>query len=69
MAGPGAPARLRELARAWDVRLERVIETATSLVGFGSRAERRVVLKVVSGRHEEWDAGAVAAAFAGRGMV
>jgi len=61
--------RLEALSRAWSVSVRRVVETPTSLVAFGLRGEARVVLKVVSGPHEEWNAGAVVAAFAGHGMV
>lgn len=61
--------RLASLSRAWSVSVRRVVETPTSLVAFGLRGEVPVVLKVVSGPHEEWNAGAVVAAFAGHGMV
>ena len=61
--------RLAALSRAWSVSVRRVVETPSSLVAFGLRGETPVVLKVVSGPHEEWNAGAVVVAFAGHGMV
>ncbi|MGH7539761.1 MAG: hypothetical protein ACRELC_02060, partial [Gemmatimonadota bacterium] len=62
-------AGLATQARAWGVTLERVVATPTSLVGFGRRGEERVVLKSARAPHDEWDAGAVAAAFRGHGVV
>lgn len=58
-----------ELSREWSVAVERIVETPSSLVAFGVRGDASVVLKVVSGPHEEWNSGDVLAAFAGRGMV
>lgn len=67
--GLPAEARLETLSHRWGVSLHRTVETPGSLLGFGAREGRGVVLKVVRTPHEEWDAGAVVAAFAGHGMV
>jgi len=70
MAGPGdARRRLEDLSREWRVALHRTSETASSVIGFGERSGRPVVLKVATRRHDEWNAGRVVQAFAGRGMV
>jgi streptomycin 6-kinase len=66
-----SPANERLVAQSheWSVKVHRILETPSSLVAFGVRADTPVVLKVVSGWHEEWNAGKVVAAFAGHGMV
>lgn len=61
--------RADELARAWGVAAERVLETHSSLVLFGRRGPRPVVLKVVRRVDDEWRCGEVLEAFGGRGMV
>lgn len=61
--------RLEALANQWNVIYDDVLETATSLIAFGVQSERPVVLKVVRQPGDEWGAGAVAAAFAGNGVV
>lgn len=74
--GDGAPAdpadaarRLERRAREWRVRVERITETPTSLVAYGTRDGEATVLKVVRSPGEEWEGGRVAAAFRGRGVV
>ena len=64
-----ARARLLDLARAWHVTIERIVVTRAALVGFGVRQRDHVVVKVVSFPHDEWNGGAVAAAFCGSGVV
>jgi len=61
--------RLRTHAREWDVTVESVRETETSLIGFGARGAEQVVLKVARQPAEEWRAGALMAAFGGNGLV
>lgn len=64
-----AQQRFRELSEQWRVRLHRVTETPSSIIGFGRREDLPVVLRCVIGRDEEWHGGAVVKAFAGCGMV
>jgi hypothetical protein len=45
--------RLVALSHEWSVKVHRILETPSSLVAFGVRAETPVVLKVISGRREE----------------
>lgn len=61
--------RLEQLARDWRTTIERTTETLTSVVAYGSRGSEAVVLKVTKSAGDEWHAGALAAAFEGRGMV
>jgi streptomycin 6-kinase len=60
-----ANARLDQLARQWQVRIEAVRETATSTVAFGVRGHERVAIKVVRIECDEWNSGEVLAAFGG----
>jgi streptomycin 6-kinase len=60
---------LRSKAADWNVTLEEIRETPTSLLGFGRRAESRVVLKVTKQRGDESHSGEVLLAFAGDGAV
>ena len=61
--------RLSAVADDWCISVERTQETASSVLGFGTREGRRVVLKIVRPGCDEWHAGSVAAAFGGRGVV
>ena len=61
--------RLDERARAWGVAVEETLETQSSVVAFGRRGRRPVVLKVVRGPGDEWRGGEVLGAFAGRGTA
>ena len=61
--------RAGELARAWGVAVERTLETPSSLVAFGRRGARPVVLKVCRAAGDEWRSGEVLEAFGGRGAV
>lgn len=58
-----------ELARQWRVTIEESFETPTSLIAYGRRDGRRVVLKVVKHPGDEWRSGEIVNAFDGRGMV
>ena len=61
--------RLHAAADRWQVTIREIRETGTALLGFGVRAEEAVVIKIARAGGDEWKAGAVAAAFQGRGMV
>jgi streptomycin 6-kinase len=56
-------------AAEWNVKLEEVRETATSVLGFGVRDGRRVVLKLIKNVADELHSGAVLQAFGGEGAV
>ncbi len=56
-------------ADAWDVTLEEIRETPTSLLGFGTRAGLPVVLKLTKHSGDESNSGAVLRALAGEGVV
>lgn len=61
--------RLAELAQLWRVTIGRMRTTPGSIVAFGFRDDAPVLLKVSTHPHEEWRAGELISAFAGRGMV
>lgn len=61
--------RLQAKAREWNVTLEETRETATSLIGFGVRDGRRVVLKLSKQTGDEMHSGKVLRAFGGSGAV
>src|SRR5215467_5618481 len=61
--------RLERHAREWSVVVDNVVETNTSLIGYGRRESTAVVLKVVKHPGDEWLSGPVTDAFGGRGMV
>lgn len=66
--------RLGEHARAWRVNVEGVLETATSVIAFGTREvtaseNQSVVLKVIRQPGDEWCSGNVLAAFNGQGVA
>lgn len=57
------------LAREWRVELDESFDTPSSVITYGRRDGRRVVLKVVKRPNDEWRAGEILAAFGGRGVV
>jgi streptomycin 6-kinase len=66
--------RLSEHARAWCVKVEDVLETATSLIAFGTRdvtatENQSVILKVIKEPGDEWGSGDVLASFDGHGVA
>ena len=61
--------QLQVKAAAWNVTLEDTRETATSLLGFGVRAGRPVVLKMTKHAGDESHSGEVLKAFADDGAV
>jgi streptomycin 6-kinase len=56
-------------AAQWNVTVEETRETGTSLLGFGVRDGKRVVLKLITGAHDELHSGKVLRAFDGSGAV
>ena len=63
------PSRLEERAAAWRVCVEDLVDTPTSIIGFGQRDHHHVVLKVIKPSGNEWLSGQIVNAFAGRGVV
>jgi streptomycin 6-kinase len=61
--------RTHDLTRRWQVSVDEWIDTATSVIGFGQSKGQPAVLKVVKTQGDEWNAGAVAAAFGGQSVV
>ena len=61
--------RKADLTRRWRVSVEHWIDTPTSAIAFAERDGQPVVLKVVTTRGDEWNAGAIVAAFEGRRVV
>lgn len=60
--------QLHAKAAQWNVKLDDTLQTSTSLIGFGSRAGERVVLKLTR-LADELHSGKVLRAFAGSGAV
>jgi streptomycin 6-kinase len=56
-------------AAEWNVRIDEVRETQSSVLGFGVRDGRRVVLKLTKNADDELHSGAVLRAFGGDGAV
>src|ERR1700704_2941178 len=61
--------RLQALVQQWNVTVEYTKETDSSILGFGTRRDQPVVLKLVKSEGDEWHSGEVLAAFQGRGVV
>ena len=61
--------QLQVKAAAWNLTIEETRETPTSLLGFGVRAGRAVVLKIAKHAGDESHSGEVLKAFAGDGAV
>jgi streptomycin 6-kinase len=61
--------RLEERISAWQVVVERIEETPTSLLAFGGREQRPVILKLIKSLGDEWHSGEVLDAFEGAGVV
>lgn len=57
------------MRRDWRVEARESFETSSSVILYGTRDGQPVVLKIVKEQNDEWHAGAVLAAFGGRGMV
>jgi streptomycin 6-kinase len=61
--------RLADRASTWDVVVDNVFETETSLIAYGRRAAQPVVLKIVKQVGDEWRSGGVLNEFDDRGVV
>src|SRR4051812_4840524 len=61
--------RSARLARDWRVTVDASFETPSSMISYGRRDDRPVVLKVVKRLGDEWHSGEVLDAFASRGVV
>jgi streptomycin 6-kinase len=61
--------RVHNNASEWEVVVERIIETETSVIAFGARNSQSVVLKVIKHLGDEWRSGEVLAAFNSHGVV
>jgi streptomycin 6-kinase len=62
--------RFAACVREWDVTIDEIRSTETSQLGFGTRANQPVVLKVIRQQNgEEWRCGEILSAFGGRGIV
>lgn len=61
--------RLDRCARGWGVTVVSTLDTQSSILAFGTRDDRPVVLKVVRAPGDEWRAGEILAAFRGEGTV
>ena len=55
--------------RAWRVEVDRTIETDRSILVFGQRDGRPVVMKIIKNQSDESESGAILEAFDGRGTI
>ncbi len=62
-------ARFEDQARTWGVVVDLILETESSLIGFGKRGDQPVVLKVIRRPGDEWRSGEILDAFDGKGVV
>ena len=61
--------RVEERARDWCVVVEHTLQTKSSVIAFGRRGSRPVVLKVLKQPGDEWHSGEILNAFDGKGVV
>jgi streptomycin 6-kinase len=61
--------RLESLVVAWNVTVDRITETTTSLLAYGHRHRQPIVLKVIKAPGHEWRSGEIVGAFGGRAVV
>ena len=61
--------RFEDQARDWRVVVNQTLETESSLIGFGTRGDQPVVLKVIRRPGDEWRSGEMLDAFDGKGVV
>ena len=61
--------RVHDRIGAWRLVVDRLTETATSVLAFGQRDKQPVVLKVIKSRGDEWRSGGILDAFEARGVV
>ncbi len=61
--------RFGDQVRDWSVVVNQTLETESSLIGFGTRGDQPVVLKVIRRPGDEWRSGEMLDAFDGKGVV
>ena len=61
--------RIQRPAREWGVVVAEGCETESSLIAFGTRENKAVVLKVIKRPGDEWRSGEILAAFDGHGVA
>jgi streptomycin 6-kinase len=61
--------RFEDRVRDWCVVVNQTLETESSLIGFGTRGDQSVVLKVIRWPGDEWRSGEILDAFDGKGVV
>ena len=61
--------RIQRPASEWGVVVEEGFETESSLIAFGTRENKAVVLKVIKRPGDEWRSGEILAAFDGHGVA
>jgi streptomycin 6-kinase len=61
--------RFEDRVRDWRMVVNQTLETESSLIGFGSRADQPVVLKVIKQPGDEWRSGEILNAFDGKGVA
>src|ERR1700730_19254772 len=61
--------RFEDRVREWSVVVNQTLETESSLIGFGTRGDQPVVLKVIRRPGDEWRSGEILDAFDGKGIV
>ena len=61
--------RTQQHAREWDVVVEDLFETDSSVMAFGARDSQAVVLKIIKHQGDEWRSGEILKAFDGKGVV
>jgi streptomycin 6-kinase len=69
LTSSNASDRIQKHAREWGVVVEDALETETSVISFGTRNSRSVVLKVIKQPCDEWRSGEILEAFDGNGFV
>ena len=60
---------MQQHAGAWGVVVEDFLETESSVIAFGTRDNKSVVLKVIKKPGDEWRSGEILKAFDGRGVA
>ncbi|HYN25451.1 MAG TPA: aminoglycoside phosphotransferase family protein [Pyrinomonadaceae bacterium] len=61
--------RFEDRVRQWCVVVNQTMETESSLIGFGTRGDQPVVLKLIRRPGDEWRSGEILDAFDGKGVV
>ena len=61
--------RFEDRVREWRVVVDQILETESSLIGFGTRRSQPVVLKLIRQPGDEWRSGEILDAFEGKGVA